>query len=66
MSKRRHRLREGPRHAPLPPVIVIAAAFVMLFAAGCNANGSQNVGSGQAQGDRDPASPKTCRRGPNP
>jgi hypothetical protein len=47
-------------------VIVIAAAFVMLFAAGCNAKGSQNVGSGQARGDTGSGIPQDLPQGAEP
>ena len=47
-------------------VIVIAAAFVMLFAAGCNAKDSQNVGSGQARGDKGSGIPQDLPRGTEP
>jgi hypothetical protein len=47
-------------------VIVIAAAFVMLFAAGCNAKDSQNVGSGQARGDKGSGIPQDLPRGAEP
>ena len=51
MSKRLRRLREKVHVMHRQQAIVIAAALVMLFAAGCNANYSQNAGSGQARGD---------------
>ena len=46
--------------------LVIAAAFVMLFAAGCNAKDSQNVGSGQARGDKGSGIPQDLPRGAEP
>jgi hypothetical protein len=45
---------------------VIVIAFVMLFAAGCNAKDSQNVGSGQARGDTGSGIPQDLPQGAEP
>jgi hypothetical protein len=45
---------------------VIVIAFVMLFAAGCNAKDSQNVDSGQARGDTGSGIPQDLPQGAEP
>jgi hypothetical protein len=49
MSKRLHQWREKGHVMRRCQVIVIAAALVMLFAAGCATNGSENAGADQSQ-----------------
>jgi hypothetical protein len=66
MSKRLRRLREKVHVMHRQQAIVIAAALVMLFAAGCNANYSQNAGSGQARGDTGSGSPQDLPQGSEP
>jgi hypothetical protein len=66
MSKRLRRLIEKVHVMRRFRVIVIAAALVMLFAAGCNASDSQNVSSDQARSDRGSGIPQDLPQGAEP
>src|ERR671916_799346 len=66
MSMRFRRLIEKVHVMSRFRVIVIAAALVMLFTAGCNAKDSQNATSGQARGDTGAGSPLDLPQGAEP
>src|ERR671916_442109 len=66
MSMRFRRLIEKVHVMSRFRVIVIAAALVMLFTAGCNAKDSQNATSGQARGDTGSGSPLDLPQGAEP
>ena len=66
MSMRFRRLRERVHDMRRVLAIVIAAAFVVLFAAGCNAKDNQNGSSGQAWGDTGSGIPQNLPQGAEP
>ena len=66
MSMRLRRLIEKVYVMSRFRVIVIAAALVMVFTAGCNAKDSQNVGSGQARGGTGSGIPQDLPQGAEP
>jgi hypothetical protein len=65
MSKRLRRLSERVRVKRRSRVILIAAALVVLFAAGCTANGSEKAGADQSQNGGG-SSPRDLPQGAEP
>jgi hypothetical protein len=66
MSKRLHQWREKGHVMRRCQVIVIAAALVMLFAAGCATNGSENAGADQSQSGAGSGIPQDLPQGAEP
>ena len=66
MSKRLRQPREKVHVMRRFRALVIAAALGVLFAAGCNANGSENAGADQSQSGAGSGSPQALPQGAEP